>query len=172
MQQQLRFRAPAKPTIQHRRLIRPRYVPAAIASPQAVGEILTQLKVDGSKVTVAQSVDGRSMLTAAKDLGAGEAVISVPDGSWISQQTVAQSPIGKAVAGLEPWLQLALYLVHQRFASQPSSAYVKSLGVPSSPLFWSQEQIAMLQGTQVYTNLEGYRYTHTYICLHACIVWV
>ena len=68
--------------------------------------------------------------------------------------------------GLEPWVQLVLFLVREE--SQGSSAggsssdwapYHTSLpaGTPSSPLFWDDELLSMLEGTQCLANTMGYR---------------
>lgn len=59
------------------------------------------------KVAIASSLeDGRAILVAGKDLSAGEAVLSVNDGNWLSPEAVKKSKLGKAVEGLEPWLQV------------------------------------------------------------------
>ncbi|KAJ9510391.1 hypothetical protein QJQ45_015861 [Haematococcus lacustris] len=105
---------------------------------------------------------GSAILVAAKDIGSGEAVLSISDSAWLGLDAIKRSSIGAAVQGLEPWLQIALLLIQQRFG-QPASAewswYVSSLPATpnSSPLFWTDEQQAMLQGSQALENMEGYR---------------
>ncbi|KAJ9508943.1 hypothetical protein QJQ45_028268 [Haematococcus lacustris] len=105
---------------------------------------------------------GSAILVAAKDIGSGEAVLSISDSAWLGLDAIKRSSIGAAVQGLEPWLQIALLLIQQRFG-QPASAewswYVSSLPATpnSSPLFWRDEQQAMLQGSQALENMEGYR---------------
>ena len=108
---------------------------------------------------------GLPILVAARDTGAGEAVLSVPDSQWLSPQAVSKSVLGPHVAGMEPWVQLALLLVHERFvsASPAWGPYVASLPLkPSTPLFWTEEQSSMLQGTQMMESLQGYR------CVYSC----
>ncbi len=106
-------------------------------------------------------LDGGSVLVAAKDLGTGEAVLSVADNLWLNASTaVRSSPIGAAVQQLEPWVQIALYLVHT--SAQPGAGdwapYVASLPQhPSTPLFWTAEQQALLQGSQCAEVAAGYR---------------
>eukprot|EP00983_Pelagomonas_calceolata_P022511 708995-Pelagomonas_calceolata.AAC.2 len=113
------------------------------------------------KVVVDSSLDtGSAILVAAKDVGAGEALLVLPDSQWLTPQAVSKSAIGPHVQDLEPWVQLALLLIHERFvSSSPAWApYVRSLpATPTSPLFWSEEHLGMLQGTQLMENLQAYR---------------
>ena len=78
---------------------------------------------------------------------------------WITPATVRASSIGPLLAGQQPWLQLALFLLHER--SQPASewaAYLQSLPAsPGSPVVWSDEELAELQGTQLLGLVQGYR---------------
>jgi hypothetical protein len=117
-------------------------------------------QVDNIAVSTAIE-DGRPILVAAKDIGAGQTVLSVPDSTWLSPEAVKRSnpQIAKAVATLEPWLQTALVLVHERFVARGEwGSYASSLPASnSSPLFWSDEQLQSLKGTQVLGSLKGYR---------------
>ena len=70
---------------------------------------------------------------------------------------VSRSPIGRAVSGLEPWLQLALFLLHTRKQRGEWHPYVASLPQPETPLSWPEEDLDLLQGTQLYSTLMGYR---------------
>jgi len=117
--------------------------------------------VDTSKVQISTDLaSGQAILVAAKDLGAGEAVLSVSDANWLSVEAVKRSKIGKAVEGLEPWVQIALLLVHERFVapSQEWGAYASALpATPRGPLFWNEQQLAMVKGTQLMESLQGYK---------------
>ena len=70
---------------------------------------------------------------------------------------VARSPIGRAVAGLEPWLQLALFLLHTRRQRGDWHAYLASLPEPQTPLSWPDAEVDLLQGTQLHSTLMSYR---------------
>lgn len=117
-------------------------------------------KIQTDKITVAQDLaTDAKVVVAAKDIAAGDAIISVPDNAWISPASAQQSSIGKYIGSLEPWLQLALLLLAER--SNPGSKlqpYISSL--PSqldSPLFWSDEELRLLQGTQLLESVMGYK---------------
>ena len=85
--------------------------------------------------------------------------MSVPASAWVTADTVQRSSIGALVEGLEPWLQLALFLLHE--SGQPASpwrAYLDTLPpVGAAPLFWSDVELRELQGTQVLLSVRGYR---------------
>lgn len=137
---------------------------ATTATKSSVEQVAAWAKAKGIAMDKVQVSDdlatGQPLLIAAKDIGAGEAVVTVPEGNWLSSEAVKKSAIGPAVAGLEPWLQIALLLVHERFVkpSQEWGPYVSALpATPPSPLFWTAEQQAMLKGTQLMDSLMGYR---------------
>ncbi len=103
----------------------------------------------------------RPILVASADVSQGEAVLTVPDSAWLSPAVTAKTNVGKlaAAAGLEPWLQLALVLVADRFAGAKSelSGYAEALPEDlGTPLLWSDAELAELQGTQVLQTLTGY----------------
>ena len=80
---------------------------------------------------------------------------------WLTPDRVKQSPVGPALASLEPWLQIALFLLYVRRSRSPDwLPYVASLPEPQSPLSWSEEELDELAGTQLYTTLQGYRQDH------------
>ncbi len=132
-------------------------------SQKSIEDLLAWARKQGTstdKVSISTAVeDGRPILVAAKDLGAGEEALTINDAAWLSPATVAKSSIGKAVAGLEPWLQVALLILAARNgAASDFAPYVSSLPAqPQTPLFWSNEQLRMLQGTQLLDSLAGYR---------------
>lgn len=161
----------AAPSRRHLHSSRQRRLAAAgaAAAAAAVGPTLQALQgwlsssqgVKVGNVEAAVDLNGRPILVAAQDANAGDALLTVGEKAWISPAAAARSAIGPAVAGLEPWLQVALLLVHERFVLGGKGAwgpYVGSLpAAPPSPLFWTQEQLGMLQGTQVLESLQGYR---------------
>ncbi|KIZ00282.1 rubisco large subunit N-methyltransferase [Monoraphidium neglectum] len=123
-------------------------------------------KTATDRVTVAASiVDDAPLLVAARDVSAGEAILTIPDANWVNTAAVAKSPIGPKVAGLEPWLQLALLLLHERRGGgggvgggAAPAAFVASLPAAlDTPLFWSDDEVDLLQGTQLLQQLYGYR---------------
>ncbi|GBF89663.1 rubisco large subunit N-methyltransferase [Raphidocelis subcapitata] len=120
-------------------------------------------KVATDKLAAAPSLaTGAPLLVAARDIAAGEAVLTVPDAHWITPAAVAKSPIGPSVSGLEPWLQLALLLVSERAAGAAAGALPGAFlaALPQAldaPLFWGDDEIDMLQGTQALQQLYGYR---------------
>lgn len=116
--------------------------------------------MQADKLAVVQDLaTDASVIAAAKDISAGDAVISVPESAWITPGLAQQSAIGKYVSDLEPWLQLALLLIAER--SNPGSKmqpYISSLPTQmNSPLFWTDEELRMLQGTQLLESVMGYK---------------
>jgi len=91
--------------------------------------------------------------------GRGQPLFSVPAGAWLTADAVARSALGPLVAGLEPWLQLALFLLAERAAPRsPWRPYLDALpDACGAPLFWSDAELAELEGTQVLTSVRGYR---------------
>jgi hypothetical protein len=137
----------------------------------------SQSKIALDKVATAADVStGQAILVAARDVAAGEQVLAVPDSAWVTPATAQQSSIGKHVAGLEPWLQLALLLLAERakpggsgpgqlqaLLSTAAAAAAAGGGggggsnVMRSPLFWSEAELQLLQGTQLLESARGYK---------------
>lgn len=120
----------------------------------------TDNKVQTDKVTVAQDLaTDTTLVVAATDLPAGDAVLAVQDSAWISTAAAQQSNIGRYIAALEPWLQLALLLLAERAnSSSRLRPYISSLpSQPDSPLFWTDEEVQLLQGTQLLESVLGYK---------------
>ncbi|CAM6109617.1 unnamed protein product [Calypogeia fissa] len=90
-------------------------------------------------------------LVAQREVRKGEDLLQVPRGSWICLETVKQSAIGRFLEGQRPWVALALFLITERV--NPSSKwlpYISSLPqILNSTLFWSDEELMELQGTQL-----------------------
>lgn len=122
-------------------------------------------KIATDKLTTSVSVaTDAPLLVAARDVPAGEALLTVPEASWLGAAAAGSSLIGAKVAGLEPWLQLALLLMHARAAgaggggSGIPAAYLAALPPAlDSPLFWSDGDVDLLAGTQLLQSLYGYR---------------
>jgi [ribulose-bisphosphate carboxylase]-lysine N-methyltransferase len=117
------------------------------------------------KVAVADDIaSDQPVYVAAKDIAAGDQVFAVPESAWITPATAQQSAIGKFIQSQEPWLQLALLLLAERAAGSSSKLgpYLTGLTDPSSvlmrsPLFWSEEELQLLQGTQLLESVRGYK---------------
>ena len=85
--------------------------------------------------------------------------MSVPASAWVTADTVQRSGIGALLEGLEPWLQLALFLLHESGQrASPWRPYLDTLPPEgAAPLFWSDAELRELQGTQVLLSVRGYR---------------
>lgn len=99
-------------------------------------------------------------LLAHKDLYKKEQVLEIPKSMWINSETVAASEIGRVIGrGLKPaWISIALFLLREKAlgSSSPWSPYINILPpFTNSPLFWSQEELSQLQGTQLLRTTEG-----------------
>ena len=99
------------------------------------------------------------MLLSSTSAQPGQTLLSVPESAWISLQTVQKSAIGSSVEALEPWLQLALFILFGLSDRNCEwSDYLHSL--PSSfnvPLLWDEQELALLEGTQLLSTVQGYR---------------
>lgn len=101
------------------------------------------------------------LLAASKKLPRGSPALSVPEVTWIHGAAVDASPLGEATKGLEPWLRLALLLLHARSSegvTSPLAPYASALPAePDAPVFWSDRELELLAGTQVGDAVAGYR---------------
>lgn len=105
------------------------------------------------------SEEGVPVLCSSTSTQAGQTLLSVPESAWISLQTVRNSPIASSVEALEPWLQLALFLLFG-LSDRKSDWSDYLLSLPSSlnvPLLWEEQQLALLEGTQLLSTVQGYR---------------
>ena len=100
-----------------------------------------------------------SVLLTSTSTQPGQSVLNVPDSSWISLQVVAKSPVGNSVASLEPWLQLALYILYSlSHHNSDWSEYLLSLPTCLDvPSLWSEDELDLLEGTQLLSTVQGYR---------------
>lgn len=105
------------------------------------------------------SGQGVPVLLSSTSAQPGQTLLSVPESAWISLQTVQKSAIGSSVEALEPWLQLALFILFGLSDRNCEwSDYLHSL--PSSfnvPLLWDEQELALLEGTQLLSTVQGYR---------------
>jgi [ribulose-bisphosphate carboxylase]-lysine N-methyltransferase len=120
---------------------------------------LTSKGATFSKAELSSSLeDGKPMLVAESNISEGEQILSIPDSLWLTQEAVKKSAIGKVVGELEPWTQLALLALVE--SGEPTSA--TQIVIPpfpsesESPLFWSSEELAELEGTQLLESTRGY----------------
>eukprot|EP00741_Cyanophora_paradoxa_P003003 tig00000658_g2915.t1 len=107
-------------------------------------------------------------LFARRDLSANETVISIPFPLVLRRGLVAQSDIGKrhpalaesgtAPPGVDPDLvSIAAFLLHER--SRGDAAFWKPYldvlpEATDSPLFWSEDELRMLQGTSILDEVD------------------
>ena len=136
---------------------------AVISSEQTALEgFLAGQGVDLANAAVAVGPGGG--LVAARPVGRGEQLFAVPEVAWVTPDTVRRSDLGPAVAGLEPWLAMTLWVLHER--GKPASRwspYLRSwvaaplAGAPGSPLLWSEAELALLEGTQLLASTRAYR---------------
>ena len=102
---------------------------------------------------------GSLVLLTSTSAQAGQTLLSVPEPSWISLQTVQKSAIGSSVASLEPWLQIALFILFG-LSDQDSEWSEYLLSLPSSldvPLLWDEQELDLLEGSQLLSTVQGYR---------------
>ena len=104
-------------------------------------------------------VEGKLCLVATRSTTKGQTLAAIPQKAWLTQQTVSDSPIGVFVEELDGWLQICLYLLHEQSKQQSVwGPYIASLPREVDlPLFWSEDELQELQGTQLLTSVEGYR---------------
>ncbi|EFN56770.1 hypothetical protein CHLNCDRAFT_8187, partial [Chlorella variabilis] len=99
-------------------------------------------------------------LVCSKAVNKGEQLFAVPEAAWITADTAQQSQIGSHLTGLESWLAIALFLLHERAMGNASrwAPYIALLPADSgSPVQWEEADLAELQGSQVLGTVQGYR---------------
>jgi hypothetical protein len=133
---------------------------ALATSAESVATWMAQQGVALDKAAARPSlIDGELVLVTTRAVPRGTALLTVPDSAWITPETVAKSRIGKALVGLEPWLQLALFLIAER--ANPLSEYKPYVdALPTNPdllTFWSDAELDELEGTQLLDSVQGYR---------------
>ena len=156
-------------TAKHKqRMGRPAAAPPSPASPSTTSTLADwlvsrgALPSDGSVTLVEGSPPTLVLARAAPQ--PGTPILAVPEAAWISVESTRGSPAlagpAAAAAGLEPWARLALALLHaRRDASDPLHAYAAALppAAGDAPLFWGEDDLAELGGTQAGDAIAGYR---------------
>ncbi|KAK6242708.1 hypothetical protein SCA6_008097 [Theobroma cacao] len=96
-------------------------------------------------------------LIAKKDISRNEVVLEVPNRFWINQDAVAASEIGSVCSGLKPWISVALFLIREKLKEDSQwRVYLDILPeFTDSTVFWSEEELAELQGTQLLSTTLG-----------------
>ncbi|CAH9128985.1 unnamed protein product [Cuscuta epithymum] len=96
-------------------------------------------------------------LVATKDIGRNEVVLEVPRRFWITPETVADSEIGSVCSGMNPWVAVALFLLREKHRDDSKwKSYLDVLpDCTNSTVFWSEEELAELQGTQLLSTTIG-----------------
>ncbi|KAI3987708.1 hypothetical protein MKX01_028442 [Papaver californicum] len=102
-------------------------------------------------------------LIAQREISRNEVVLEIPQKFWINPDLVASSEIGKFCGGLKPWVSVALFLLREK-ANKDSkwSSYLEILPERTdSTIFWSEEELSELQGTQLLSTTLGVKeYVH------------
>ncbi|KAJ6830370.1 putative fructose-bisphosphate aldolase-lysine N-methyltransferase, chloroplastic [Iris pallida] len=92
-------------------------------------------------------------LVAQRSLSRNEVVLEVPKKMWIDSDAVAASDVGRVCSGLgATWVPIALFLLREEGMGQASPWYPYLRILPketNSPLFWSEEELYQIQGTQL-----------------------
>ncbi|KAJ0038488.1 hypothetical protein Pint_23584 [Pistacia integerrima] len=96
-------------------------------------------------------------LVAQRDIGRNEVVLEIPKKFWINPDTVAASDTGNLSSGLKPWISVALFLIREKKKEDsPWRVYLDILPESTdSTVFWSEEELVELQGTQLLSTTLG-----------------
>ncbi|XP_039065332.1 fructose-bisphosphate aldolase-lysine N-methyltransferase, chloroplastic-like [Hibiscus syriacus] len=96
-------------------------------------------------------------LVAKKDISRSEVVLEIPNRFWINQDAVAASEIASVCSGLKPWVAVALFLIREKLREDSQwKLYLDILPESTdSTVFWSEEELAELQGTQLLSTTMG-----------------
>ncbi|XP_042498416.1 fructose-bisphosphate aldolase-lysine N-methyltransferase, chloroplastic [Macadamia integrifolia] len=96
-------------------------------------------------------------LVAQRDISRNEVVLEIPKKFWINSDTVAASEIGKVCGGLKPWISIALFLIREKTREDsPLRSYLDILPqTTDSTIYWSEEELSELQGTQLLSTTLG-----------------
>lgn len=103
---------------------------------------------------------GLGLVAHGRPIVQGEEVLSVPQEFWMSVAAARAHPeIGPFCTNFRPWVALALFLLFEKARpSSPWRAYIDILpDTLDSPLFWSDEELAELEGTQLLGSILGYQ---------------
>jgi hypothetical protein len=134
---------------------------AALATEQSLLSTITSKGALFPKAELSISIaTDEPVLVTSADVNTGEALLSVPEGLWLTPERAQRSSIGSLISGLEPWLQLALWILAEGDdKTSPIYPYVSSLPATiDSPLFWSADELRALEGTQILESTNSYMY--------------
>ncbi|KAI5062087.1 hypothetical protein GOP47_0022626 [Adiantum capillus-veneris] len=107
---------------------------------------------------------GLGLVASGRPIAQGEEVLNVPQELWMSVAAARSHPdIGPFCTNLRPWVTLALFLLFEKgMPSSPWRSYIDILPhTLDSPLFWSDEELAQIEGTQLLGSISGY-HQHVY----------
>ncbi|XP_057965883.1 ribulose-1,5 bisphosphate carboxylase/oxygenase large subunit N-methyltransferase, chloroplastic-like isoform X2 [Malania oleifera] len=93
-------------------------------------------------------------LVATRNLARNDVVLEVPKRLWIYPDAAAASEIGRVCAGLKPWVSVALFLIREKLKGDSKWRYYLDI-LPQrtdSTVYWSDEELAELQGTQLLSS--------------------
>eukprot|EP00898_Chlorokybus_atmophyticus_P003486 jgi/Chlat1/4138/Chrsp269S00809 len=133
------------------------------SSKQQAQELVRWLKENGalddkSRVTVEETPYGLG-LVATQDISEKSTVVSVPEKLCLNIEAARASSIGQFCDGLRPWLVVALFLLKEM--NDPNSFWQPYLHMLprnlDSPIYWTDEELSLLQGSQLLSSAEGYR---------------
>mmetsp|Transcript_17680 Transcript_17680/g.29708 ORF Transcript_17680/g.29708 Transcript_17680/m.29708 type:complete len:496 (+) Transcript_17680:79-1566(+) len=116
--------------------------------------------VDEAKTAVQpKALEEGAGLVSKRNLKKGETLLTIPEAVTMNYAAALKSDIGKYLEGLKPWLAVTLFLLHERNKGAASkwAPYVSLL--PSAlglPMFWSEDELKELEGTQVLESTLGY----------------
>eukprot|EP00890_Picochlorum_soloecismus_P006560 jgi/Picsp_1/729/NSC_04218-R1_rubisco large subunit n-methyltransferase len=124
--------------------------------------------VDESKFKIERGDNGS--VVASGPVADGESVASIPGSVWLTRQAALKSPIGQYVETLDPWLSIAIFLMHEKNSKKSMWAeYIELLcsKPPSTPILWKDSEVELLKGTQIWESVFSYRnfYKETYEAL-------
>ncbi|GJP80061.1 hypothetical protein CLOP_g10296 [Closterium sp. NIES-67] len=112
------------------------------------------------KPAVLTAADGqpRLALVADRDIRSGDDLLMVPLSACLTLDKVLRSDIGAVCDDVRPWVALALFVIRER--ANPSSEWAPYLdtlpATLNSPLLWSDEELQMLEGTQLLALQQQY----------------
>ncbi|MCO5554003.1 hypothetical protein L7F22_007529 [Adiantum nelumboides] len=102
---------------------------------------------------------GFGLVASRRSIAQGEEVFNVPQELWMSVAAARSHPeIGPFCTNLRPWVTLALFLLFEKGrSSSPWRPYIDMLPHNlDSPLFWSNEELSQIGGTQLLGSISGY----------------
>lgn len=109
-----------------------------------------------------------SMARTSKGVAMGETVAAIPESLWITRGVVeATGSIGPYMKDMDTWVALSLFLIHETEVKETQWADVVAAWMecpPSTPILWKDDDLALLQGTQIEDSVRTYRsfFSETY----------